>query len=124
MSNKLYSSGAWSSDLLIVDAAANQVVTDLLLWLEPYWLCYNPVNDRVYCANDNGYGAVAIVEGATHQVDTVIRVGNSPTGLLYNSQYNKVYCATAGDSGLVVISGDSNCVIAHVESARTSPCSA
>jgi YVTN family beta-propeller protein len=116
LSNKLYSSGAWmSSDLLIVDAAANQVVTDLLFWFEPHWLCYNSVNDRVYCANDNGYGAVAIVEGATHQVDTVIRVGNSPTGLLYNSQHNKVYCATRGDSGLVVISGDSSRVIAHVQ---------
>ena len=115
LSNKLYSSGAWmSSDLLIVDATANQVVTDLLFWFEPCWLCYNPVNDRVYCANDNGYGAVAIIEGATHQVDTIIRVGNSPDGLLYNSQYNKVYCATMGDSGLVVISGDSSRVIARV----------
>ena len=114
-SDKLYSAGAWmNSDLLIVDAAANQVVTDLLLWFEPYWQCYNPVNDRVYCANDNGRGAVAIVEGATHQVDTIIPVGNSPTGLLYNSQYNKVYCATRGDSGLVVISGDSSRVIARV----------
>ncbi len=58
----------------------------------PCALCYNPTNNKVYCAND-GSDSVTVIDGATNSVIATVAVGDWPCALCYNPTDNKVYCA-------------------------------
>jgi YVTN family beta-propeller protein len=80
---------------------------------EPYALCYNTLNDRVYCANA-GDSSVTVIDGVTNQVVTTVAAGSRPYDLCYNSQDNKVYCANWLSADVTVIDGATNQVITTV----------
>jgi YVTN family beta-propeller protein len=82
----------------------------------PEALCYNPHDNKVYCANDWG-DSVTVIDGSSNQVVATLAVGSGPSALCYGVQNNKVYCANSYNSGTVtVIDGSSNQVIATVAS--------
>ncbi len=58
----------------------------------PRALCYNPTNNKVYCANGDG-DSVTVIDGATNSVIATVAAGESPYALCYNPTNNKVYCA-------------------------------
>ena len=62
----------------------------------PCALCYNPTNNKVYCAN-SGSDNVTVIDGATNSVIATVTAGSSPRALCYNPTNNKVYCANGGD---------------------------
>ena len=76
-------------------------------------LCYNPQDDKVYCANDNGDN-VTVIDGASNQVIATVAAGSEPSALCYNPQNNKVYCANYDSDNVTVIDGASNQVITTV----------
>jgi YVTN family beta-propeller protein len=76
----------------------------------PLALCYNPQNNKVYCANyysDN----VTVIDGATNSVITNVTAGDYPQALCYNPTNNKVYCANEGSDNVTVIDGATNSVL-------------
>jgi len=79
----------------------------------PYALCYNPTNNKVYCANYYG-DSVTVIDGATNGVITTVAVGGNPNALCYNPTDNKVYCANFWSNNVTVIDGATNGVIATV----------
>jgi YVTN family beta-propeller protein len=98
-------------------------------WLEttidvasgPRGLCYNPAENKVYCASEDS-NRVSVIDGATNQVVATVQVGYHPWALCYNPAENKVYCANYGDdldqyhdSTVTVIDGAADTVIATVK---------
>ncbi|HTW91627.1 MAG TPA: YncE family protein [bacterium] len=80
----------------------------------PSALCYNPQNNKVYCAN-YGRGTVSVINGATNVIAATIAIGEEASDLSCNPLGNKVYCAYGRDSGrLAVIDGATDSVIATI----------
>jgi len=80
---------------------------------EPIALCYNPLDNKVYCVN---YGSddVTVIDGATNQVIATSSAGDGPYALCYNPLDNKVYCANYGSGDVTVIDGASNQVLTTI----------
>ncbi|MCX6844322.1 MAG: YncE family protein, partial [candidate division WOR-3 bacterium] len=102
--------------LLIAFSLAPGQWLETVIWLPdttsmPSALCYNPQNNKVYCAN---FGAdnVTVIDGASNSVITSVPVGHYPSALCYNPQNNKAYCAnrTCSDN-VTVIEGATNAII-------------
>jgi YVTN family beta-propeller protein len=60
--------------------------------IKPSALCYNPSDNKVYCAN-NGGSSVTVIDGATNRVVGTIGVGAGPIALAWNPAQNRVYVA-------------------------------
>jgi len=68
----------------------------------PFALVYNPINNKVYCANrisDN----VTVIDGATNAVITTIAVGNGPWAFAWNYAQNRIYVTNQYSSSISVI---------------------
>jgi len=94
----------------VIDGASNQVITTVAAGSGPYALCYNPLDDKVYCANTDG-GNVTVIDGASNQVVTTVGARSYPQALCYNPQDNKVYCANGHSNNVTVIDGASDSVV-------------
>jgi YVTN family beta-propeller protein len=68
----------------------------------PQALCYNPQNNKVYCAN-YGSGNVTVVDGASNRVLRTIGVGDEPVDFCHNPQQNRVYVANYNGSSVSVL---------------------
>jgi len=79
----------------------------------PWALCYNPQDNKVYCANWGG-GDVTVIDGATNQILATVTVGLYPEALCYNPQNNKVYCANNYDGNVTVIDGATDSVLVTI----------
>ena len=65
-------------------------------------LVYNPINNKVYCAN-NISDYVTVIDGATNAVITTIAVGNEPCAFTWNYAQNRTYVANFYSSSISVI---------------------
>jgi YVTN family beta-propeller protein len=81
--------------------------------VSPSGLCYDAVQNRVFCS-DNAHGSVIMIDCATDTVVGTVMVGNSPSVLCYDSSMNRVYCTNGGNDNVSVIDAGSNLVIATV----------
>jgi len=71
-------------------------------------LCYNPTDDKVYCAN-SGSNTVTVIDGAT---DSVIATVPAPAwAFCYNPTNDKIYCG--GAHTVTVIDGVTDSIIAQ-----------
>jgi YVTN family beta-propeller protein len=77
--------------------------------LDHWALCYNPTNNKVYCAEHHG---VVVIDGATDSVTATVRTGSSPVALCYDSTYNKVYCVNGNN--VTVIDGAADTVVVTI----------
>jgi YVTN family beta-propeller protein len=87
--------------------------TTIPVGAEPIALCYNPQNNRVYCAN-RGDDNVTVIDGASNSVITAVTAGSGPYALCYNPQNNKAYSANIFSDNVTVVDGASNSVITTV----------
>ena len=69
----------------MIDGASNQVIATVAVGSYPGALCYNPQNNKVYCANADGDN-VTVIDGASNQVIATVGAGSDPCALCYNSQ--------------------------------------
>jgi YVTN family beta-propeller protein len=80
--------------------------------------CYNPVANKVYCANYYD-SQLTVIDGATNQVLAQVGVGWSGYSLCVNTRDNKVYCAMFTASQLSVIDGQTNTLRGTVRTGST-----
>ena len=67
-------------------AASNRISVNLPVAPGPSVLCYNPQDDKVYCAGgriDSGY--VTVISGATNQILSILHVGTGIADLCLDS---------------------------------------
>jgi len=87
--------------------------TELGRGVSPTALCYNVVQNRIFCA-DEAYGSVIVIDGVTDTVIGAVTVGQWPSALCYDSSMDRIYCANVGTDNVSVIDAGSNLVIATV----------
>jgi YVTN family beta-propeller protein len=100
--------------LAAAQAPAQWLETTIDLPQSPEAVCWNPANNRVYCAvgYPDAYGAVVVIDGATNSVLDTLLVGyDMPGGLCPDARNGRVYCAGSSyypldDSLVTVIAGD------------------
>jgi len=97
----------------VIDGVTDSVIGTVNPGSYPVALCYNPTDNKVYCAN-KGSHSVTVIDGATDSVLATVRTGSSPCALCYDSTYNKVYCANKSDSSVTVIDGTTNAVVVTI----------
>jgi YVTN family beta-propeller protein len=97
----------------VIDGATNGVIATVTVGSYPVALCYNPTNNKVYCANRSD-GYVSVIDGATDSVIATVTTGDHPKVLCYNPTNNKVYCANGYSDNVTVIDGATNGVIATI----------
>jgi len=102
--------------LFVILAAGALTATASAGWIDailnvpafPDRLCYNSVNDKVYCLCYEAE-SVAVIDCASNVVVRSLALDDSPEDLCYNPTRNKVYCAA--DTILWVFDGASDAVI-------------
>jgi len=104
----------------VIDGASNQVVATVVTGNEPGGLCYNWLNNKVYCANESA-NTVTVIDGATNQVIATVAAGAGPCALEYSPDHNKVYCADWAGSTVTVIDGANDRVLRTI-TVGTWPC--
>jgi YVTN family beta-propeller protein len=90
--------------------------------LPPQTLCWNPANNRVYCAvgYPDAFGAVAVIDAATNTLlDTVMLDCQMPGGMCVDAVHNRVYCAGSSffpmeESLVTVIDGSNDSILARI----------
>ena len=63
--------------MTVIDGATDGVVATVATGAEPCALCYNPINNKVYCANLCG-GNVTVIDGASDSALMTLAVGAQP----------------------------------------------
>jgi YVTN family beta-propeller protein len=85
--------------MTVIDGATDSVIDILGVGICPIALCYNPTNNKVYCANNHTHN-VTVVDGETNGILATVWADSFPTDLCYNQIDNKVYCTAMGAWGL------------------------
>ena len=70
--------------------------------VQPCALCYNPQDNKVYCAN-SGSDDVTVIDGASDSVVKTIAVGMDPCALTCNPAQNRIYVANYWSNSISVI---------------------
>jgi len=96
--------------------SAQWLETTLAVGDYPDALCYNSLNNKVYCAcNGHTNDVVYVIDGATNAVLAEIPVsGFEGCGLCYNPAANKVYCSYWNEGYVTVICGAGDTVITDI----------
>jgi YVTN family beta-propeller protein len=111
--NKVYCS-KWSDSVTVIDGVTDSVIATVATGWCSDALCYNPTNNRVYCANTSS-NSVTVVDGATDSVLVTVAPGDQPCALCYDLTFNKIYCANNGSTDVTVIDGATNDVVTTIE---------
>jgi YVTN family beta-propeller protein len=90
--------------------------------LAPQALCWNPANDRVYCAvgYPDQFGAVAVIDAAANTLlDAVVLDCQMPGGMCVDTAHNRVFCAGSSsypmeESLVTVIDGTNDSILARI----------
>ena len=90
-----------------IDCSADTVRAIYRVGKYPVALCYNRVNNTLYCANRES-NTVSAVSCSEMPLVIHIPVGEAPTALACNPLNNKVYCANTAGLTVSVISGTRN----------------
>ncbi len=106
--------------MIAIDGATNRKIARIPAGWDIAAFCYNPTNNKVYCANWNN-ATVTVIDGATNAVVATVDVGRAPLALCYNPTDNKVYCANYDDN-VTVIDGATNQVVATRSYRRRTQC--
>jgi YVTN family beta-propeller protein len=101
----------------VIDGATNGVIATVAAGAGPRALCYNPTNNKVYCANSSSDN-VTVIDGATNGVIATVAADDRPRVLCYNPSNNKVYSANWGSDNVTVIDGATNGVITTIPVGR------
>jgi YVTN family beta-propeller protein len=86
----------------VIDGATDSVLATVPTGDEPRALCYDPQNNKVYCANNSG-ASVTVIDGVHDSVVTTISVGAGPIAFAWNPVQNRVYVANSEGSSISVL---------------------
>jgi YVTN family beta-propeller protein len=77
-------------------------VTTVNVGVSPRALGYNPLTNRLFCANSLS-NSVAAIDGATDVVTGTVAVGATPLAFAFNPVQNRVYVANHAGSSISVL---------------------
>jgi len=112
--NKVYGTN-WITDLpssiIAVSGTTQRVLRRIIAGQDLYALCYNPVDDKVYCGSDQG--DVTVVDGSTDSAVARVQIGSGAWALAFAIFQDKVYCGGGGE-WLTVIDGAGDTILGEV----------
>jgi YVTN family beta-propeller protein len=85
----------------VIDGAADSVITAVPAGAA-FYVHYNTLNNKVYCAVSTG-DDVAVIDGATDSLLRTISVGDHPWDMVHNPQQNRMYVVNYLDSSVSVL---------------------
>ena len=91
--------------LIVLDGAGDSVLTEIHAGDYPFALAYNPLRNKVYCAN-LGNGILMVIDGASDTVLKEVTFPESGSGfrpIVYNPRRDAIYCGFASLPGMAVI---------------------
>ncbi|MBM3332909.1 YncE family protein [candidate division WOR-3 bacterium] len=114
--NKLYVAG-WGSPpdsvVYVIDCGTNEVLSRVRVGLRPHALCYDWLDNKVYCANYSS-NTVSAIDVSGDSVVATIQVDSQPRALCFNPVDRKVYCANFKSASVTVIGATMDTVVATV----------
>jgi YVTN family beta-propeller protein len=104
--------------LTVVSGENDSILTEIAMGTAPRAVCYNPADNKLYCASQFANNIV-IVDGSTYAVRATLPVPAGPCNMLYAPEVNKVYCAEQGTRGspnfmVTVIDGATDSIVRTV----------
>jgi len=91
-------------NVTIIDGKTNSVISTIEVGNAPYALCYNSINNKVYCANNGPPDyTVTVIDGENDNVIKTIPVGYGPRSFAWDPVQNQIYVANSGSSNVSVI---------------------
>jgi len=114
--HKTYVASQSSNDVVVV-GSDNEVEATVPLNASPEALCYDPGNDKIYCANHGRDGAgMTVIDGASDNVLAEIGIGNEFWDdnfcMCVDPRDNLIYCANSDDTMLTIVDGARDTVVA------------
>jgi YVTN family beta-propeller protein len=114
--NKIYVANHGSRNISIFDAVTHSFLGRVPIGqvgIGYSTLTYNPINNKVYCANAGPCGpytdsTVTIIDGATNTIIANVIVGIGPREVFYNANTNNIYVANFHSKTVSVIDGITN----------------
>jgi DNA-binding beta-propeller fold protein YncE len=76
-------------------------------------LCYNPAQNKVYCANLGG-NSVTVYDGWTDTLLATLAIGESPKALSFSEVGDKVYCSDAAGDCVSAIDGVADSILVSI----------
>jgi len=86
----------------VIDGATDRVIATVAVGERPLALCYNPTNNKVYCANADD-SSVTVIDGTSDVVVATIGVGAGPNDFAWSPVQNRVYVANYYGSSISVL---------------------
>jgi YVTN family beta-propeller protein len=112
--NKLYAAG-WGSTpdsvVYVIDCGTNEVRARAVVGLRPHALCYDWLDNKVYCASYTS-NTVSAIDVSGDSVVATIPVGDQPRVLCFNPVERKVYCGNYKSDNVSVIDATADTVVA------------
>jgi YVTN family beta-propeller protein len=84
----------------VIDGATDSVITIVATHCGE--LCYNPTNNKVYCAHYDD-DSLTVIDGATDAIVTTIEVGANALAFACNPTQSQVYVAIYDESRIAVL---------------------
>lgn len=120
VSDRVYVSCQNSSQVAVVDARDDSLLTYIPVGFCPIKLYINSLRHKLYVLNSDE-GTVSIVDMTTNQVINTVEVGGIPNAGYYCRSLDRFYCGAGnGDGDVVVIDGISDSVVATIRVAQYS----
>lgn len=117
--NKLYAAceGLQDSVVYVIDCGMNQVRARVVVGVRPQSLCYDSLDNKVYCGN-YASNTVSAIDVSGDSVAATIPVGTQPRALCFNPVERKVYSANHKSDDVTVIDATADTVVATVNVGR------
>jgi len=106
----VYVTSRSDSSVVVIDCSSDSVLARIPVGRDPLALCYNPTNDRVYCAC--WYNSVCGIDAASNHVVSVIPRGYA-LSLACDPARNVLFVPDGGE--LVVVDCGADTVVAGIE---------
>lgn len=115
--HRVYSANQNSNNISVIDAATNEVIDTISTGYIPGELCYNPINDKLYCKDGTTpdvLDRVLVINPRTNEIIKTIQIGWGAGEMVYNPMNNKIYTANAYWDRVTIISSERDSVIKMV----------
>jgi YVTN family beta-propeller protein len=99
----------------VIDGEGDSLLATIVVGRNQGWLCYDSVDNWMYCTFSNGRDSLAAIDCATNAVVAKLRAPNGPVGsrgLCYSPENNRVYYTNVSDTVTVIDAATSSVVAA------------
>jgi YVTN family beta-propeller protein len=105
--------------VVVFDLNSDSIVRTLNVQTSPQAMCWNWVDNTVYCTNGDAR-SVSVIDVAADSVVATVPVSVRPAPVCYNSVGNEVYCGNGSDTLVSVIDCATKREVARIRAGRPS----